>query len=145
MVPVKLVLPSLVGCLALWGLAACSSVKLPKPPLLDKEDTPKTVDFTRDVRPFLESRCLSCHHAGKAVRGLNLETRKLADSSWRGGPVIVPGSPDRSALVQVLYLDIDRPSGPAEHRVTFAERERLATWIREGASWPSDIPPLRPR
>jgi len=126
-------------------LAACSSVESSKPRLLGKDDAPKTVDFQRDVRPFLEARCLSCHHAGKAMRGLNLETLKLANSSWRGGPVIVPKTPERSVLIQVLSLDIDRASGLAEHRVTLAERERLAAWIREGASWPSDVPPLRPR
>lgn len=103
----------------------------------------KTLEFTRDIRPILETRCLSCHHGGKAMRDLNLETLKKANTSWRGGPVIVPGHPHRSMLVQFLELDVTGESRSA-HAINFADRETLNIWIREGADWPETTPPLRP-
>ncbi len=133
------------GLLLVSAFISCANVPKPGKFLSKKEPEPKTVDFTRDIRPLLEAKCLSCHHSGEAKRGLNLETLKSANTSWRGGPVVVAKQPERSVLVQVLSLDIDRAPVLSAHRVTYAERERLSTRIREGADWPADLPPLVPR
>jgi hypothetical protein len=132
----------LIHAVALGASLACAT---PSPGgLFKRGQKPKTVSFARDIQPILETRCLGCHHADKAMRDLNLETLKQANTSWRGGPVIVPGHPHRSMLVQFLELDITGESRSA-HAISFADRETLNTWINEGAEWPSETPPLKPR
>jgi hypothetical protein len=132
----------LIRAVALGGLAACASPS--QGGLFKREQKAKTISFERDIQPILETRCLSCHHAAKASRDLNLETLKLANTSWRGGPVIVAEHPQRSMLVQFLELDVTGESKSA-HAISFADREKLNTWISEGADWPTTIPPLQPR
>jgi hypothetical protein len=135
----------LLGAVALSALVGCSSVQEGNGRFAKKE-TAQTVSFERQIRPFLESRCLSCHHGDKASRQLSLETLEKANSTWRGGPVIVARSPMRSMLFQVLELDTDGDeSNLSGHAISFAERETIITWIREGADWPASTAPLQPR
>jgi hypothetical protein len=134
--------PLFLGAVAILAFPGCGSLSKAGP---FHKDVPKTIRFERDIRPFLEARCLECHQTGKAMRNLNLETLQKANSTWRGGPVIVAKSPDRSMLVQVLSLNTDEhPDTLSGHSISFADREKLITWIREGAEWP-DAAPLRPR
>lgn len=111
--------------------------KLPKIkiPLLKKEAPPAaTIDFNAQIRPILERNCLACHGAVNPRRGLNLETRDTANTTWRGGPVIIPEHPERSMLLQVILLAATSPSDP--HNVSTSDRLLIETWIKEGAYWP---------
>ncbi|MFT5466586.1 MAG: hypothetical protein ACI8UO_001686 [Verrucomicrobiales bacterium] len=111
--------------------------KMPKVkiPLLSREaPIEATVDFTTQVGPIIERNCLACHGADNPRRGLNLETREAANSSWRGGPVIIPEHPERSMLLQVLLLASGNPNDP--HKISATERFAIETWIKEGAYWP---------
>lgn len=111
--------------------------KLPKLeiPLLSKEaPIESTVDFNAQIRPILETRCLACHNSKNTGRGLNLETNETANSSWRGGPVIMPEHPERSMLYQVLLISSGTPNDP--HVIPASERFLINTWIKEGAYWP---------
>jgi len=130
----------LLGAITLCGLAACASPSSCGLFKRDEKDRAKTVDFERDIRPLLEAKCLSCHHTGNAMRDLNLETLQKANTSWRGGPVIVAKHPQRSMLLQILELDTDGTSRSA-HAINFADREKLTTWISEGAEWPESAAP----
>jgi len=113
------------------------SMKIPDLGLFKKEEA--TVDFTNQIRPILERRCLACHNSQKAERGLVLETRDTANTTWRGGPIIIPGEPEKSMIYQVLLL---APYGGAEaiatqpHQIGYGERKLIFTWIKEGAYWP---------
>src|SRR5436853_7465431 len=56
------------------------------------------IDFNRDVRPILSDKCFACHgpdgkHRKKKLR-LDAEKDALASG------VIVPGKPEKSALVE---------------------------------------------
>jgi hypothetical protein len=112
-----------------WAISAASCQKKPAAP---------TVDFATQIKPILESRCVTCHHSGALLGDLNLETRALALRQRPAGPFIVPGAPDQSRLYLVLTL----PEGerkampPTGHRIPVEEVNLIKRWISEGAEWP---------
>lgn len=48
------------------------------------------------------------------------------------GPALVPGDPERSLLVRVLR-HVDRVKMPPTGKLTHAQVDRIAAWIRMGA------------
>ena len=121
----------LAHALVVICLGACGQWKAPKTP--DRQ-----VDFVRQVKPLLESRCLECHHRRYVFAELNLETRVLAMKGGRSGPVIVPGAPHQSLLYRVLLLGHESPVAmpPTPERVEGEDLRILHDWIRQGANWP---------
>ena len=49
------------------------------------------LDFVRDIKPILESTCLSCHTAAKHEGGLVLASRADALKGGDQGATLVPG------------------------------------------------------
>lgn len=96
------------------------------------------VDWTRDVKPVLVSRCINCHHSGSMLGQLSLESRGMAFQKRAGGPVIIPGRPDSSLLYQVLKLPPKnlKAMPPFGHRITDKEINLIYDWIMQGAAWP---------
>lgn len=98
------------------------------------------IDFLRDVKPILESRCLECHYDKLASThaGLSLQTRKAAFTTGRNAPVIVPGNPDGSLLYQTLLLGHSHPIAmpPSPDKLWDDQLKILHKWIRQGAEWP---------
>ncbi|HEY1173145.1 MAG TPA: DUF1553 domain-containing protein [Verrucomicrobiae bacterium] len=100
-----------------------------------------TVQFHRDVLPILEKNCLSCHSA-KPKGGLRLDSLSAAlkggDSEEAG---IVIGHPEKSPFIQRLNpKDADEIMPPKGDRLTAAQIEILARWVKEGAVWPEEAP-----
>ena len=60
------------------------------------------IDFTLDVKPLLESTCLSCHGSEKPKGELEMTTRALAIKGGEKGAGIVPGKPEMSRFFQVV-------------------------------------------
>ncbi len=99
---------------------------------------PSGVDFERDVRPILASRCLKCHGSGTAEAGLRLDERDSATAELESGQqAVVEGDPNRSELLRRVAAsdDFERmpPSGPS---LSAKEIEILRAWIAGGAPWP---------
>ncbi len=107
--------------------------------------------FEKQIRPMLVNRCQSCHGAEKQEAGLRLDSREAILAGIDGSPVMVPGEPDKSRLVQVIRYDGDVQM-PPEGKLPEAELASLTTWIKLGAPWPvapgakspmpGDSPPL---
>ncbi len=120
------------------------------PPLPEKHDPvwpdrvpAGQISFEDSVKPILEYHCLECHNSthSSEFAGLNLETRKLALSTGRSAPVIIPGQPDESRFIEVLELDPHHvASMPAEQeKVQGVRLKLLRKWIAQGAEWPDDV------
>ncbi len=116
------------------------------------ETSMRTVYFDRDIRPMIKRSatdpdakgCYPCHdgraakHVGLDLGGLDLSTLgKLRNGGLTSGnEIIVPGQPEKSAIIQKLkgtypYGTRMPKSGPPFW--TDAEIELVAQWIREGA------------
>jgi hypothetical protein len=122
------------------------------------EDRPQagrgSVRYDRDIRPILSDRCFKCHGQDAAQRkaDLRLDTREgLLATRPAGGPVVVPGDPDESALWhRVTSHDPDEqmpPPGANKRLLSVQEQELVGRWIREGALYEPHwafVPPARP-
>ena len=95
------------------------------------------VDFNREVRPILNSRCVQCHGGVRQQGELSLLFRDDAMRPAKSGKrAIVPGDPGASELVaRVTNGDPhDRmPKGRAP--LTSTEIATLKRWIAQGAQW----------
>ena len=97
------------------------------------------VDFVKQIKPLLESACINCHNSENLFGNLNLENRARAFGKRKEGPVIIPGSPEKSPLYVVLTLPpkkTKKAMPPTGHRIAKDQVELLRTWIAQGAEWP---------
>ena len=99
------------------------------------------VDFVQEIKPILESTCLSCHGPEKPKGDLRLDTRADALKGGDQGPSLVPGKPQDSRLYTTTILppDHDDIMPPKGEPLTKGQTESLRRWIEEGAVWPDDL------
>ncbi|HVW37228.1 MAG TPA: DUF1549 domain-containing protein, partial [Pirellulales bacterium] len=100
--------------------------------------------FEKQVRPVLVNRCQACHGAKKQEAGLRLDSREALLAGIDGSPVMTPGDPDKSRLVQVVRYDGDVQM-PPEGKLPENELASLTTWIKLGAPWPGGSDALQDR
>jgi hypothetical protein len=123
--------------LALVGLALLSAERTP----LDLSRLPPAaagaIDFSRDIRPILQTRCIECHGPTKHKNELRLDTGANALKGGVSGPMIVPGKSSSSRLLPIVAgLDPDHKMPPKGAPLTAAEVGKLRAWIDQGAKWP---------
>ena len=101
------------------------------------------VDFSIEVLPILEARCIECHqdptkNSGKRPKGgLRLDGKHWILQGTKSGPVILAGAPLKSTLIDLISLDDDDPDRmpPKGDKLTRAEIDTLSRWVAEGASF----------
>ena len=91
----------------------------------------ESVDFVRDIQPFLRAQCLRCHNAQARKGELDLSTPAGIRRGGESGPVVVPGKPLQSRLLTVLRDGEMPPEG--DNRPTADEIDRIRQWIVGGA------------
>src|SRR3954466_3108559 len=72
--------------------------------------------FNRDIRPIMAGTCFRCHGPDKSSRmaGMRLDLRDEALKPTRSGVMpIVPGEPEKSAIVQRIFAAGARVMPPA--------------------------------
>ena len=94
--------------------------------------------FEEKVRPVLATRCLSCHGDTKQKAGLRLDSLVGMLRGGESGAAIVSGEPDESNLVMAIRHD--GWEMPPDGKLTDAEIEAIAEWVRRGAPWPGTKP-----
>lgn len=98
------------------------------------------IDFSREIRPILSENCFFCHGPDEKKReaGLRLDDETAAKSSNDGVIAVVPGDPEKSALIQrIVATDPDEIMPPPKQHKTLspAQIALLKQWIQEGAKW----------
>ncbi|MGE3820613.1 MAG: PSD1 and planctomycete cytochrome C domain-containing protein, partial [Isosphaeraceae bacterium] len=100
------------------------------------EDRAALDHFEAKVRPLLVEHCARCHGAEKQKGGLRLDSAEALARGGETGPVVVPGDPDQSRLIEaVQYADDLRM--PPKGKLAESEVAALRAWVRNGAVWPS--------
>ena len=99
-----------------------------------KEDK---IDFSAQVKPILNKRCISCHGGVKRNAEFSLLFRKEAlDTAESGKLAIIPGDPSHSELIRRINSKDPEIRMPyKEEPLSKAEIDILTQWIREGAEW----------
>jgi Protein of unknown function (DUF1553)/Protein of unknown function (DUF1549)/Planctomycete cytochrome C len=123
----------------LLGLGLWLSVS----PLLGESPHKDTGEFfeTR-VRPVLVKNCFACHTNSK-MGGLQLDSREHLLQGGKDGPVVVPGDPEKSILIQAVRQTHERFKMPPAARLPEQAIDDLAAWVKSGAVWP-DAPVIQP-
>jgi len=103
------------------------SAQLPPTPTPEPIATGGALTYTDTIGPLFKSRCGSCH-GENATQGLNLTSYQSAMAGGISGPVILPGDPQGSLLVQ-------KQTGDQPHFGQLApeELEMVIHWIEAGA------------
>jgi cytochrome c553 len=91
--------------------------------------------FERKVRPLLLARCANCHGAEKSKGGLRIDTAAGLSRGGQSGPVVSPGKPEESLLIQAIRQTGDLKM-PPNGKLKDQEIADLAAWVKAGAVWP---------
>ncbi len=98
------------------------------------------ISFNRDIRPIMSDTCFRCHGPDRNARmaGLRLDLREQALQKTSTGVIpIVPGDPDRSAIIQRIFATDARRMPPdySHKTLTARQKETIRQWVAEGARY----------
>jgi cytochrome c553 len=108
-----------------------------------KTDPARLEFFEGKVRPVLANNCIGCHGPDKQKAGLRLDSKDALARGGDSGPVVKPGDPENSRLIEVIRYDADTQM-PPKRKLKDAEIADLTEWIRLGAPWPESGQAVRP-
>src|ERR1700722_4232600 len=100
---------------------------------------PASISFNRDIRPIMSDTCFRCHGPDKSSRMANmrLDIRDEALKPMKDGTIpIVPGDPDKSAIVQRIFAQSAAKRMPpqfAHKDLTEKQKQTIRQWVAEGA------------
>src|SRR5262245_422694 len=98
---------------------------------------PKLVEFFESkVRPVLAEHCFSCHGPEKQRADVRLDARAHLVKPRDEGPIVVPGQPEKSALVRAIRHTGDIKM-PPKGKLNSQQIDDLTNWIKLGAVWPA--------
>lgn len=95
------------------------------------------VDFSTQIKPILNKRCISCHGGVKQNGGFSVLFRQEAlDSVESGKLAIIPGDPEHSEMIRRINATDPEVRMPYKEEPLSPEEIRLLTqWIDQGAEW----------
>src|SRR5207245_196619 len=129
--PGNLFLRFLLACIFLPGAARAGAAD-PKP----RPVTAQEAEFFESrVRPVLAENCFSCHGPAKQKSGLRLDSLEALLKGGDIGPVVLPGDPDNSRLIQAIRYGGELKM-PPKGKLPPQAVDALTTWVRMGAPWP---------
>jgi hypothetical protein len=97
--------------------------------------TRKPVNYSTDVKPIINQKCISCHGGVKKKGGFSLLFRDEALAATASGkPAIIPGDAANSDMIKRLYHSDPEERMPyREEPLSKEEKDILTRWIDEGA------------
>ena len=95
------------------------------------------IDYSAQVKPIFNKKCIACHGGVKQKAGFSLLFREEALGNTESGkPAIIPGKPDESELIRRISLADPEERMPYKHEpLSKAEIDILTKWIKQGAEW----------
>ncbi|MFS8616710.1 MAG: c-type cytochrome domain-containing protein [Solitalea sp.] len=112
-----------------------------------KVDLATAVVFSDLVLPVFEEKCSSCHNPDKAKGQLVLTDSAAILAGGENGPLLVPGDPASSLLMERLLLEIDHKHHmPPKNRPQLTPQEiaLVEAWLRAGADFRLPLAALPP-
>ena len=111
-----------------------------------------SIRFSRDIRPILAKKCLTCHGPDEANRDseLRLDSQEGAFEDRDGVQGIVSGNPEKSQIYQrIISKDENEIMPPPDSKQTLSEKEieLIRKWIEQGGKYEKHwafIAPVRP-
>jgi cytochrome c553 len=98
------------------------------------------IDFTRDIKPILETSCVKCHGQSKDKGGFRIDTRELLVRSGDNGPAVLAGKSAESYLIELVSgLDPDNVMPVKGSKLTATQVGLLRAWIDQGMKWDDAI------
>jgi mono/diheme cytochrome c family protein len=89
--------------------------------------------YARDIAPIIQANCVTCHGAG-GHGGWSASSYELMMNTGRNKPVIVPGNPNESLMIQkVTGKEKIGSSMPPFGPLTPEEIDLLIRWVAAGA------------
>ncbi len=126
------------GGLALAKITPEQIAKLPPP-------ADHTIDFTKEIKPILETGCVKCHGRGKAKGDFSVENRDKLLKGGESGPAIVPGKSAESHLIELVSgLDPDNVMPKKGSKLKPEQVGLLRAWIDQGAPWDANVSFAKP-
>jgi hypothetical protein len=93
--------------------------------------------FEKQIRPVLAERCYECHSAGKKVKGkLLLDSKEGLLKGGASGPAVVPGSVEKSLLINAIRYSHEDLQMPPKEPLTKAQVAAFEAWVKMGAPDP---------
>ncbi|MBD3673141.1 MAG: DUF1553 domain-containing protein [Planctomycetaceae bacterium] len=104
------------------------------------------VDYLKQIKPLLQTKCYSCHGVLKQEANLRLETRALMLQGGDSGAAVVPAKVDESLILERITGDEFTRMPPADEGASLKPKEiaLIKRWIAEGAAAPDEEIPLAP-
>ncbi len=103
----------------------------------------RRIDFVKDIKPILETACISCHREGHDKGDLRLDERQYAFDAGEYGAAVVPFDLEESSLYQSVILPADHddlmPPSNKGGPLPQEQIDLLRDWIVQGAAWPEGV------
>lgn len=95
------------------------------------------IDFSTQIKPILNTKCITCHGGVKKNGGFSLLFKEEAFAATESGkPAIIPGDASGSELIKRLHeKDPDLRMPYEKPKLSDEEIELLTKWIDQGAKW----------
>ena len=90
--------------------------------------------FLAKVKPLLEAKCFACH-TNRPQAGLRLDSKAALEKGGKSGPVVIPGDPSHSLLIQAVRYDHATLKMPPAGALSKESVEDLTRWVERGAVW----------
>ena len=105
--------------------------------LLQSCQTSDKVDFSTQIKPLLNKKCISCHGGIKKSGGFSLLFEEEAFANTESGrPAIIKGDASGSEMIKRLHEEDPELRMPYEAtKLSEEEIELLTRWIDQGAEW----------
>ncbi|HEU4753204.1 MAG TPA: c-type cytochrome domain-containing protein, partial [Armatimonadota bacterium] len=91
--------------------------------------------FEAKIRPLLSQQCYACHSEKLVKGGLKLDSAAALFRGGDAGPVVVPGHPEKSSLIDAVSYTRDLKM-PPQGKLKPQQIADLTAWVKMGAPWP---------